>query len=414
MLKDLLNSNNLRHIYTISRWFYKNGVTLVEDSEYDSMEMILQRDDPNFVLLKQHWLDDNEPIDLIEYYELEDELPEVAGFDSLIADRIKEYRRLLVEHGSISIRPVRDYMAAYNWFQGLVGVEITLSAKIDGINTKSIYRKCSLAVTSSRGRMERDLHDFTDAAKLCVGERLDQRLYNNELDSMAMYAEGYVDVEGRQLLKEYVGDYTKFVNAKSSALSMLQVEYPVELYKHLHFCVFKLKGYSDSLRKMFDSLKACGYETPPNITVMYTSKTFEEFCSWLDGHLEWFKQKQDVLGLPMDGVVVEVDNQTEFYLKEASRMYSEGNIALKLGPWIAKGYKGVVRAIDISTRKGTKENYSVRLILDPVRLDTGETVSAVNGFNLGYIQSLGIDEGSTIEFILQSGATAILRGVINE
>lgn len=410
MLKDLLSSGNYEHIYIVARWFYKHGQEIIKDELYDLIEGIVKDTNPKSEYLKHHWLEDVEPEVLMDLYDLS--LVDLSNDTS--NSLVEKYQQELIESGSISITPLRDYMEIYNWLEQNQGVELCRSLKVDGVNTKELIDSNSklLKVASSRGRHGGDLKDFTDAAlKKFQGRfRLDTEGFTGKY--FPVYAEAYVDWEGVKFMKEFTGNSKKFVNRRSTALSVLTTNSPDKVYDHLHFMIFKVKNVRDSLYDTLLELEALGYEVPPYDKIVYTHMEYSDFVKWLDNDLYRFKELGDRLGIPSDGLVIEIDNQVEFGLKSSTENYSSGNIAVKVGPWRARSYIAKVENFLIGSDLGPKELKSVRLAITPTLVDSGDTVTKVNAYNLGYVQRLGILPGSEIYFVHQSQTTGVLEGVV--
>ena len=401
-VRQLLTSKNIPHIYIAARWYYKLGEPIIEDKLYDACEAWMKENKPDNPYLKRSWEDDRCPSELIEMYELPEYVyePQSSG--------IKKHLTNLIYNKSMSIMPAHSYRIIYEWFEANKGIELVLSLKVDGINTKTLINGETLKpeVSSSRGRSTDSLKDYTYAVKKKLPNKLNISDTYISDSYVALYGEGYLTEEGINLYEELYGK--RFKNPRSAGLSVLEVPVDDRIYQHLKVMFFSIDDYRSKLSDCLYDLRYLGLDVVPYILVTYEGGTYEEFVKWLDPILQKFDEIATDRNIPSDGVVAEINDRSLFRTMSQTDMYSSGNIAIKVGPWADKSYKGIIKSFVISSERGAKENKSVVIEIEPVTLDNNEVVTYVNGYNLRNIISRGLLPGKEIEFKYVSFSNCVL------
>ncbi len=413
MFEYLLNSGNYMDIYIIARWMYKIGEPILTEEAYDAIEQYVKLAYPDCIYLQQTWSEDLQPYDLLEEYEIEltdDTAIDFSNYSK--GEAIEKYLDKLKDNKSLSITPMRSYDSIYEWCEKNAGLYLCASTKIDGLNSKTIIdaKTGAILATGSRGRHDRDILDYTMGAIKKYKGFINIPCDYKSSETCSVFAEMYVDKDGMELAREADTMNRKFRSERATALSLLTAGGNNELYEHLHMCVFNHDAIQGSLYYSLSHISTLGYEIPPIRLVNYPGMSYDEFVIWLDKLMEDIYEETKQRQMPSDGMVLQIDNPTDFHLQESNNLYHSGNIAVKVGPWKAKKYTSRVVKIIIGTEKGTKELKSVRLKIEPVEVSNGDIVEYVGGFNLGFLQRAEIFVGTDIEFIHQSGAVGILEG----
>lgn len=404
-MEKLIRSKNYKDIFRVARLFYRFGNPMLPDRLYDSIQRHLENHAPDFELLHQTYDDDDleEAFAICRKYDI-DIPPEMEA--QTITDREAKYLPLFGEEPSKSIKAVETYKKAYELFNKVSGNNLIMSLKVDGINTRGILEKYNLeyfSVFSTTRSREGSGFDLTDSMRKVLKSHYNLPSNNKHL---FMFAEAYSPKKSLPFLR---AKYRKdFVTPRSTAMSMLRVEYDAEDYKHLRVMLFKISGLADSLSESLKIAEESGFNVVPHLTVTKDEvpKDFDVFEDWLREKLNWFwevSQKEDIAS---DGVVVEIDNQVAFSMQGEKAQYNLGNFALKLDKWCPCVYQSVVKDIIWA---GNKDRYSVVAEIEPVVTLGGNVATRVNLFNGDIMIKNNIRKGYPITFEYKSENAINLR-----
>ena len=344
------------------------------------------------VLFRSSWWathtydEDDEPTELLQKYSIKISHPKK---DEITDSEIK---RLMDEEQSKSIESAESYEEAWSWFHNKSGVEICFSIKIDGNNTKNLYKRIEGTNTfkhlasRTRGRSG-DSVDIYDS----VSNKIPQTIELDTTDDIVwVRSEGFADEDCLQSLRDKYNMQEGFVSPRSAGVSLLRLgNKDKEDLKHLRVATFKI-SCCDKVSSSIDLARSLGMETTVYILRKDCPKEFSSFKIWLKEVLD----EMYVLGkdakLPSDGVVAEVNNQKLFYTMGEKNQYFGGNIALKMNQWGANNYQAILKNIQVVNR-GRKFSFIGEI--EPTKVCNGNTVKFVNLFNLSIIQSEGIKVG---------------------
>lgn len=378
-------------LFILSRFMYKIGEPILVDLDYDILLNKMIEENKLKEYTSRTYDDDPVP------YEILSELHWISKIPNFGSN--SEYAKFLEEEKSLSIRAVVSYKEVFDYFMAHLKERLILSLKVDGANSKSYYKK-ALQVTLSRGRHGKSKSlDYTKGAVNILPLELE-----GSEDGVKVFAEVFVDPEYLPTLRE---KYPKdFKTPKSSAISMLRVsEYDKEDYNNLVAIAFYAEGLKnvENISDILQYLNSHGFLVVPYILIKPGSypTEFNKFEKWIKNILNNFYSEVDYYA--SDGVVVDVDKID--YVAEEVNQYSNRNIAIKLGPWEYKRYKGKVIGITLAQQR---VDCSCVLQIEPVITEDGCTVTNVNAYNLSILKSNNIKIGSTIEFERSSSTYSTL------
>lgn len=424
---DLFKRENILDLYRFSRFTYAIGKPILNDKQYNIVEKIVKKEYKDNKLLLQTYDEDTVPSDIFARYSIP--LTQALA-ESLNCKKVYEHPRyeqikpILDSAGTKSIEAYETYEDCWKWIEPRRHQKLRVSLKVDGVNTRSaIIRKDNqdkqdeqknetveygLLCSSTRGRTgqgwditEQLSRKFPKTIKVPKG--VDQK--DKELgDSMLVYGEAYVNKSALPYLKKKYNLEDKWVNPRSTALSILRVEIRPEDYQHLRFKVFNVSDLSDTGSEALTIAKKMGFDIVPwrLIGDNEIPDNYEDFRVWLKSLIDEFGFISDNSDIEADGIVIEVDNKADFMLEGSHNQYNTGNIAIKMERWGSEVYTSTIESFVI---EGQKEQYSVKAIIKPVTVKSnGVTVRRVNCFNPRIIVDNKLLPGSEITFEYKSAS----------
>ena len=391
-----ISNLSLTELYIFARYMYRIGKPVISDADYDLIDRELKANYPDMAEYYNRTYDDDPvPTELLQKCGVEAErvVSNSAVFDS------DDYASMN-EDKSLSIDSVINYEDAYPFFEMLrdLQLDFVTSLKIDGNNTKSLYKNKQFTMSLSRGRSG-DSFDFTESVRKILPSTLDIAG-----DRFITYSESYVLPEALPILQSKY-DNTSYKTCKSAAISLLRVQHAPEDYKYLKTRVFFVDGVAQKLSEMFPILEKSGLETPPYRCFKWSDipSNFADFKTWLKADVFDFIHDLSE-GIPSDGIVVEVDDL--LWAGTQKNQYSNRQLALKFDWWDFNEDYGVVKSIRIEQQRVLM---SVVLEIEPKTTYDGCTATRINVFNPSILIDNGICVGSTVKFERNSGAVNIFK-----
>lgn len=403
--------SNPRDLLILSSWYYKCGEPIIDDHEFNALEREVGA-------LDTVWDEISEPVDLIEKYGLK----RVDVSTKVIGDNeyFNEYMDSLFMSDTKSVNPTYEMSDVYSRMLLLSSVtdELCISLKVDGVSSRNIIEKngaWNLVASLSRSRDSKGF-DYTDGMRLSVKRDLtfpddvgEVHEHSNRKVIFA-YGEVYVERGALEYLRKKYNRQDTWKTPRSTALSMLRALVSEEDYKYLKFRCFKL-SVGNTLDEMFTIASNAGLNIVPYEVVKTKDipKDYDKWEAWFNKILAKYRKIQMDEDIEADGIVVAVNNQTEFNsLGESSNAkYNNGMFSCKVGPWGSYIYYSKVVDIKFENVGNTSE-YSVVAIVEPVIVSTGNTVTRVNCFNLKILIDNGIKIGSEICFEYKSSSSVVL------
>ena len=400
ILYDLLDKGCIRVAFILARYCYRVGLPTLSDDDYDVLEEKIRNEhyEEFKAYLERSYDDDPVPSQLLQK----------LGIEEVSTGVPTEYYTYLDEDKSNSIRAVRSYDEVWEFVQNNSGKDIHVSLKMDGVNSKTLYKDGKYQLTLSRGRASNSL-DYTQGAERILPRRIDGEGF------VKITAECFVTEKSLPVLRQKY-DVDKYKTSKSAAVSLLRVPHDDEDYKDLNALAFRVDGIPfRSVHEEYEYLESKGFTTPPHfVTSVPKCINFEDFKIWLKksvfDRMAAFKEEY-----PSDGVVFEVDTLNDFY--EEKNQYSDRQIALKFEQWGFEMLRGKITDIQIEQRRVYK---SVRIKIDPIKSSDGCNATYINGFNPGIIIENGLYVGQEVWFERNAGAVNILihgkrlEGLVND
>lgn len=342
-----------------------DGEPLVQDPVYDEYREILKAVRPESELLKNNWEKDS-------------------------GEELKDYDELLKQYGMRSIRTcTTDDEIKRNFSKVLseLPVEVCTSFKLNGHASRVVFERGHLVSATTRGRSKKG-RDITRHLKHILGE------FNE-------YLEPYELVEIRGELIVTYDDFNNKLKDKcktplSSVTSLVRDSVTDDELDMLHFVAYKIiiKDNTDMLPTLadeFEYLDSIGFEIP-----LYSVTTLTEFSDILNVRHGFEEVKREnKFPYDTDGIVMAINDDSEFYSEGLDGNAFFGNIAIKMGMWECNMYTSTIT--DIVWERG-KSWFTPKAVVEPVVTAGGATVTTVPIYNVKVMNKLHLIPGEQIHF----------------
>lgn len=342
-----------------------DGEPLVQDPVYDEYREILKAVKPDSELLKNNWEKDS-------------------------GEELKDYDELLKQYGMRSIRTcTTDDEIKRNFSKVLseLPVEVCTSFKLNGHASRVVFERGYLVSATTRGRSKKG-RDITRHLKHILGE------FNE-------YLEPYELVEIRGELIVTYDDFNNKLKDKcktplSSVTSLVRDSVTDDELDMLHFVAYKIiiKDNTDMLPTLadeFEYLDSIGFEIP-----LYSVTTLNEFSDILNVRHGFEEvKKENKFPYDTDGIVMAINDDSEFYSEGLDGNAFFGNIAIKMGMWECNMYTSTIT--DIVWERG-KSWFTPKAVVEPVVTAGGATVTTVPIYNVKVMNKLHLIPGEQIHF----------------
>lgn len=423
--------------YILARYLYRIGSPyMVSDRAYDAMDSYIKQqnllpeytnrlyeNDPiPYELIKIAFSDEELSAEDLEFYEE----TMVDGYDesfdllmpkesrvlrSLIIDSKFTYMKLIEDELSLSIDPKFQWTDFHAFCLCHVGQRMTMSGKVNGVNQRSPYVRVGtdvdengmltyrLGCSLSRARDGREAIDYTDNFSRSAPLEIKVPAIINghpAPEFLDIRGEVYVDDRGLDLLREkYMTKNRKFANGRVGALSTLRTIYPQYIYEHQKLLMYYCPGVSDTVYGTYKELNKMGFETPPilELTLNDVPTDLNEFKEYMLPYMKKIYDECNLLGIPTDGAVLEVNNLNEDF--KVSGQYSDRACAIKVGFWKAQNYK--TKVIDLK-QKQNRVYGSLVVSAEPTETKDGCEVKNINVYNPDIFIKSGIRIGGYAYF----------------
>ena len=384
-LNDLKAEGRWKDLYIIARYMYRIGKPIMNDQVFDSIEKILAKD--NIIseeLLNRSYDDDPVPYNLLRE----------LNMDKYIIDfgAISPYAKYLDEEKSLSIKPLTNYLEIYEYFQTYRSLELIVSLKIDGVNSKSLYLNGDLMLSLSRARAGNGI-DYTRNITNVLPTHTD--ICEKEVK---IFSENYVEPEYLEVLKTKYNP-SSYKTCRTSATSLLRVSHNPSDYEHLHSRVFGAEGLPyATISATLEYLSSQGFEIVPYFVLPPNSvpTDYDEFVRFIK--VMCSNMAKDTKGIPSDGIVVDINDL--YHTGVINGKYSNRNIAMKIEEWSFTYYKGIIKDI-LLEQKGV--NASCRVEIEPMLTNDGCEATIVNVHNPRILIENNYVVGSEVYYERQSG-----------
>lgn len=379
--------------FILSRFMYKIGRPILSDQEYDSLESLLENDPSITEYINRTWEDDPVPVQLLKDYLGEDEANKILQENGMQETSL--FGVSAAEFKAQSIKAVRTMEEAYEWFNAHSDMELILMPKVDGNSTSTEYKENKHSFSRTRGRG--GPNNYIDITTNCA-----YALPPVIADSiLTVNAEAYVPESAIPYFLQFVNN-VNFTSPRACGLSAIRrSEYsPALLKQFLKLAVFNV-SYGRTLSEGLDHARDLGFD----VVVPYVLRTFPRFNSLSEFEKVMYdvmgdiKRKADEIEMPTDGVVVQVNDRQAFALGEAvGDKYVSTNLAFKCLFWDEELFESTVKEIQVKKSEKSKQNFSIKLIVEPVYTRTGKQLQTVNMFNLANLIQNDVYIGDKIVF----------------
>ena len=396
--------NQLLDKVKVARCMYAHGAEFISDAEYDQLIDALRSEG---IILDPIYENEEIPFEAFErvlniapseVYKLlgtADNVEYTSNFDAAVTSDLD----FLSESESLSITSVNTFEDAYQWFKDHAGIELVISTKIDGINTRRGYKYTDdglqYRASLTRGRRSDPLNITENLAKISP-----LTLNTDITNDLVVYSETVAFKNAIDYINEkYNADYTM---PRNLAMAMMRTDkFEKEDYKYLKSYVFRI----DWGQKQSDGLELArelGFDVVPYVLYTYNNEPFAEFKKQMEDTISKLKDVADSMDVITDGMVAEINDRTAYGVADVTNNYSSANLALKIGLWQPGVYESVVTNLDIRQQS---ERCSCVAIIEPIKAKGGQTISRVNCFNPAVLFEYNILPGSKIRFQYKNETT---------
>lgn len=381
--------------FLIARYLYANGMDFISDAEYDELRAKLEAEGYKFNPIYE---DDEFPLESFKRAGLSQE--EIKGILASTTPDSSEHADMLMDSPCLSINSTNSYEEAFLWFRTVMGQDIVLTPKIDGINTRRGFKyedgRLNYCVALTRGRSANSL-DVTENLRYITPRIKDTKGITTNL---VVHSETFVPAKHIPYLCQTYN--MKLTLPRGAGMSMARTSrYAIEDYWMLHSPVFRV-DYGATLTEGLDKAKELGFEVVPYWHFSYNGEDFSTFKQKLDALMREIKDVADSLDYITDGIVAQVNDMMHYAASDISKGYSTSNLALKIGLWQPGVYESTVRSIVIQPQD---EQCNCVALVDPVIAQGGQTLQRVNLFNPDIMISAGILPGTRIRFEYKNETT---------
>lgn len=388
---ELKNSKRYKDLFILFRFFYRIGESIVSDELYDNLERLFKEKHMLDEYTNRTYDDDPIPYELLKEFNLLEYVP-----DMKVNSR---YAKWLDMEKSLSIRAVTNDDETWEFICNNMNKDLIFSKKMDGANTKTLYKDGNYELTLSRGRHQ-GCFDYSKGASNVMPLKI-----NAEDELVKVYAEAFVPGEYLEELRRNY-DPERYKVPKGAAISMLRVPHDKEDYKFLKMVAIDIECNRkfETVEDKFKYLESLGFEIPVYKVVKAEDipKNKEEFSKFLLDICDYiYKEKGNYLS---DGMVVQVNSLAGDI--NVTNQYGDNNIAVKYNHWKPGTYTGIVEEI-ITTQKRVEA--SIRLKIKPLQTRDGCSANYVTGFNPSVLIENNINIGSEIRFERASNTVNVLK-----
>lgn len=391
-IKDFMDEKMFGVVFILARYFYRIGEPVVSDAYYDSLEKFLRE---NYYDSFQHYLTrtyDEDPVPE-KYLRMMGINPVVSSLDT---EKNTELYHYLNEDKSFSIASVTSYEETFPFFQRAKDkkLDVVISLKVDGVNTKMLYVDEEFAMSLSRGRAEGNSFDYTENSAKIMPLK-----FKTGKKMVKVVGESFVIDEGLPILRNRYGKPDGYVSGKSSAISLLRVKHALQDYSYLRTKVFSIE-VGKTLVESFQIAEKAGFDIVPYFLVSWEEipDSLEEFKQWAKTTI-FDRMWKEGKGIPSDGVVAEINDFS--FTGTQHHQYVDRQLAMKFEQWSYQVYKSTITNIKIEQQRINK---SVLVEIDPIVTSDGNTARVVNVHNPAILISNNLHVGATIYFERNSNA----------
>lgn len=388
----------------VARCMYANGLSYMSDAEYDELILKIKAEGK---VVNPIYEEDPIPYDSFSRVlnldrEAVDKMLNMGAKSTTVFSSDKTVALdFLAETESLSIMPVFSFEDAYAWFQMHRDLEIVISTKIDGINTRRGYLadsgKLKYSAALTRGRKSDPMDITVNMGKISPSE------LNIDLPNLLLYSETVTTKAAVSEINEKYGE--SYTIPRGLAISMMRTDkFSNEDYDYLKSYVFRV-DYGSKLIDGLEMARQLGFPVVPYVLYTYKGESFDEFKESMQDIIKTLKAQTDSWDIVTDGMVAEVNDRNQFSTEDVANNYSSANLALKIGLWQPGVYTSTVRALDLSQQS---ERCACVAIVDPVVAKGGQTITRVNCFNPSVLFANNILPGTQITFEYKNETTVNL------
>lgn len=197
-IKDLIEERRYGVVYVLARYFYRIGEPVISDAFYDQLENYLKKNyyDRLKSYLTRTYDEDPIPVKYLNWLGVNPVMP------IPVPEKKEALYQFLNEEKSFSVASVTKYEEAFPFFQKAKKqqLDLVISLKVDGVNTKMLYVDGAFALSLSRGRAEGNSFDYTENSAKIVPLQLE-----TDKKMVKVVGESFVTEEGLPILRNRYG-----------------------------------------------------------------------------------------------------------------------------------------------------------------------------------------------------------------
>lgn len=280
-------------------------------------------------------------------------LQELWDFDSKELKEKGKYNTLLTHYPMKSINTVKNvksitFLSFIQLLQGynLSEIELFYAVKLNGHGVRIVYQDGVFVHASSRARHGSG-NDLT--------KQMEVVLAKNNLLKLSNVPQGLVEIRGELVLPLDKLSKARTINpsivSAFTAVSSLKKESgKPEEWALLDFVAYKIVSerpfiFETKEQEYLYLEERLGFEIPmywvlPKYKVVELTDAIEQELVEIQNELEEVNYPYY-----MDGIVVEVNQRSEFNLLGGNIKYDFGNLALKIGKWSQDSYTGFIQCV---------------------------------------------------------------------
>jgi len=346
------------------------GTPIIEDAIYDKLFKLLKLIKPNSYVLNRNW-------------EVED-------------NDLNEFDEVLEKYGMTSITTVNTIAEAVKFKQGVqeLNKSVTLfaSVKENGHACRVVYINGWLYRGYTRGRRKKG-RDITRHVKILLPNSIEK--WRN---IPIVEVRGEILVSKETFETKLKGSLKTPLSSVTSLIRESATDNEIKLMDILCYKVLSNNGELkyNTLWDEFEDLKALGFKTPEKVKL--EGVTFSNIDEALGMLLNHFEKIADTgkFKYACDGVVVAIDNNSDFYTLGREGNTWKANVALKIGKhWGGDIYSSEIMEVVFTPGKSYM---TPKAIIKPITTLNGSQVTNVPLYNIGVMERYTYIPGRKIYF----------------
>lgn len=411
--RSTMNINNLSDAekYLLTRYLYKYGMSPINDIEYDELEKTVKSESARVSEITDLFGND------IRENPFETSYDDDTTRPSLLIDRClsdDEKQKLMIMEMQATAGNTAESLEAYvsksmlsyrtleeckPWIDKFYDAEFCISPKIDGINTTTEYVGGKFCTSRTRGRGKNAI-DISYKMGVHMPSEIDYEDRFIVVAEAVVAKSGLEDYNKKIGLDDGVDSYhpgeKALVTCRGAALSILRrTDIPEDCINYVNTLVFRT-NIGDTLAYGLEVAKSLGFNTVPFEVHKFSYKNYEEYTKEISELIWKYKDTMENLGIPTDGLVLQINDNKYFGSMSTNTAYDGGNLAVKALAWEAGVYTARVK--DIIMSADGNYQYNCKAKIEPTYTAEGKKMQLVNLYNVNTMITNDVHPGDYIQF----------------